>query len=1064
MLHSLKTILACLILSLTLYAQAPADVYVANTGNDSTGTGTYANPYATIDKARQAIDTIVAASGCGGGGRTTAYTVALRGVNTPSGFGSLLTATGAQLAAGTYYQGATTLTKPLTFGAGDNGCAGFPVVYQSYPGETALISGGIRATGWSTTGFTCTGTCTQYKVVLSSTQPFFETLYYNGVRRFRPRVGAAVNNTCGTSGATCPNLGVYYREQGQVTPSWNSTFAYLTGNLTVRLAVTYIALANNTNSQPPSANWATYTGGVTSLVQNADACTGCGSSPNPTSNTGCGASPCIDRFRYGTIGSPAISQWHNILVPAAGLTYNITSNGITVAANQVTVTTTTGSVARIGQQVSLASISGCTTVANGSNVGVINSITGTTVTYAFTAANQTCGGASGTITFQDPQNDVVLQNWEFYTAPRLRIAGVDTTAGEQILSFNGTFQSSGGNFGPLDSHRFVIENEQDDLTNFIVLPQQWFVDRSSGRPWTLYYNAANGENPNTDEVEIPWMPQVLEANALQFVTFRGLVFKNDNFLIPYNSYIDNQGEPTIPGAVDCQNCQNVIFEFNGFTNTVGDGLEMLPCVNANSSGWCTAVNASAVNANLKVQHNSFWDCGSICLQIGSQNATSDTDTIVPHGVSVTDNLLDGWGRVIPAAFGLNVLDSNTLFIKYNDAMDGYHSALSVCVPACQNGTTNSKGVFNVTASYNHFWNCMQGVTDDGGCLYFAIGGGNGGVQSGTSNIMWNNRVHDVNDPGAIGPQEPTPNGGHCLYLDNMSANVDVEFNVAYRCSSAGMFLSKGVGSGGPNGTNNINNNLFAYTRQAALTTGTPTAWFANTDATSCANNLRQHFNYSKNIIFFDRTYLSSGTGAFKLTSGCAYACTGTYLGFQGFANNLYFKNCGVSNTCPADSGSQTASAGLFASDVCAFHVAATGNSTVQGVGGSCTNSPNSWKYGSFANWTGGAVATDPSSCGGSGSVTADVQSTGEDAGSLSGDAGPNGSVIPWTNAGQQGYPNDNYLLSTGAALTSIGFNFAQTNSTLNTAGRFTNTSFLPAVVATYVVSTFDPSHTNNGDF
>lgn len=1059
---SLRCLLFIALVPAGVLAQTP-DVIVSTAGSDA-GSGTLASPYKTADKARQAINTIVSASGCGGGGRTTPYIVAFRGMPTANGFASLVAGTGAQLAAASYYQGSSGLAKSLTFTSADNGCAGFPIIYESYPGETAIISGGIQVTNWLPTGYTCGGLCTQYSATLSSTQPYFETLYYSGVRRFRPRLGAATNNSCGTSGAICPNLGPYYRQQGEITTNWSSTFAYVTGDVTTRTAVNYVALANNTNSPPPSANWATYTGAITSLVQNADACTGCGASPNPTSNSGCGASPCIDRLRYGTIAAPAISQWNNILVPAAGITYSIATNGVALTSNIVTVTPSTGTVARIGQQVTLTGLTGCSTVSNGLQALPISSITSTTFSFSLTAANQAaCGGSGATLTLQDPRNDVALQTWEFYTAPRMRIAGVDTTAGEQIISFNGSFASSGGNFGPLDSHRFVIENEQDDITHFIVLPQQWFVDRSSGRPWTLYYNAAPGENPNSDEVSIPWMPQVIEANALQYVIFRGLVFKNDNFLIPYNSYIDNQGEPTIPGAVDCQNCQNVTFEFDGFTNTTGDGLEMLPCVDANSSSWCTSLNSSAVNANLNIQHNSFWDCGSICLQIGSQNATSDTDTIVPHNVSVIDNLFDGWGRIVPAAFGFNLLDSNGVFIKYNDGIDGYHSALSVCVPACQNGTTNSHGVFNVTASFNHFRNCMQGVTDDGGCLYFAIGGGGGGTQSGTANRIWNNRVHDVSDPGAIGSQEPSPNGGHCIYLDNMSGNADVEFNVAYRCSSAGMFLSKGVGSSGPNGAHLINNNLFAYTRSAGFTTGTPTAWFSTADATSCANNLRQHFNFTRNILFFDRTYLSSGSG-FRITSGCAYACTGTYLGFQNFATNFYFKNCGTTNTCTADSGSQTAGSGLFASDVCAFHVSATGDSTTQGTAGTCTNSPNAWKFGSFTNWTGGAVATDPSSCGGSGSVTADVQSTGEDAGSLTGDAGPNGSVIPWTNAGQQGYPNDNYLLSSGAALTSIGFNFAQTNATLNSAGRFTNTSFLPSVVQTYVVSTYDPSHTNNGDF
>lgn len=47
------------------------------------------------------------------------------------------------LRGGIYY-----LTEPLTFGPEDSGNEQRPVVYKSYPGETAFLSGGKRITGW----------------------------------------------------------------------------------------------------------------------------------------------------------------------------------------------------------------------------------------------------------------------------------------------------------------------------------------------------------------------------------------------------------------------------------------------------------------------------------------------------------------------------------------------------------------------------------------------------------------------------------------------------------------------------------------------------------------------------------------------------------------------------------------------------------------------------------------------------------------------------------------------------------------------------------------------------
>ncbi len=98
---------------------ASADYYVAAEGSDS-NPGTLLLPFATIDKARQAVRPRIAS------GMTKDITVMMRG--------------------GTYY-----ISNTVAFTAADSGVNGHRVVYRSYPGEVPVIDGGVPITGWAET-------------------------------------------------------------------------------------------------------------------------------------------------------------------------------------------------------------------------------------------------------------------------------------------------------------------------------------------------------------------------------------------------------------------------------------------------------------------------------------------------------------------------------------------------------------------------------------------------------------------------------------------------------------------------------------------------------------------------------------------------------------------------------------------------------------------------------------------------------------------------------------------------------------------------------------------------
>jgi len=154
-------------------SSSPASItfYVAQNGNDSwsgllpaPNAGNTDGPFASLDHARAAIQPVSKAG-------TAQVNVQIR--------------------AGTYYLPATEM---LT--AADSGSATTPVVYQNYPGESPVISGGMRVQGWANTGGNT------WKAALSASTQYFENLYYNGTRRLRPRLGGS--------------LGTYYRVAGTV--------------------------------------------------------------------------------------------------------------------------------------------------------------------------------------------------------------------------------------------------------------------------------------------------------------------------------------------------------------------------------------------------------------------------------------------------------------------------------------------------------------------------------------------------------------------------------------------------------------------------------------------------------------------------------------------------------------------------------------------------------------------------------------------------------------------------------------------------------------------------------
>jgi hypothetical protein len=655
--------------------------------------------------------------------------------------------------------------------AADSGSAATQIVFENYPGEAPVISGGMRVQNWTNPRGNV------WKTTLPASTNYFENLFYNGVRRLRPRLGATMSAS---------PLGAYYRT-----------------------AKTVYLNAPGPPAAAPNASCAAYV-------------------------TGSGWE-CFDRFQY-TPSDPIASTWKNF-APSAG---------------------------------------------------------------------NPCGQPSGNTAIA---GDIEVLVWEQFSTSKLRIGCIDTTNHVVYLTGpTGFSQANASEAGFITGNRYLVDNVQDELTQ----PGQWFLDHST-TPWTLTYLANPGENPNTDLVMVPQLPQVLAASNLQYVTFQGLTFEHDNYTVPAAGHKSSELESDIGAAVSFQNSQHITFDSGIVTQTSGSGLEFIPCINANSPAYCVANNINAVVANNLIQNSAFYDIGVVAIRIGNPFQPEDTDANVPQSNTVQNNVVEGYGRTIPASFGIGQGMGHDNVYTHNDVYDGYHCAISTSQSIGDTTVPSGMGNANNVISFNHVYNLLQGIMNDGGSI--RIDGGNA-VFTAAGNKILNNKIHDVSDASIM---DSNGYGGNGVYLDNNTGLVDVENNLVYRVSGFTVYTPHGPAA--PNQANIIKNNILALGRLAMVSVNFP---YGN----GVPATIPQTFNITNNLFYFDRS--NNSAPKFWVQGGCVYAGGAPFTQFQQWNANLYWRTDGA-----------------FASDAKAFEVQPNAGT---GPDAPCSGNTNDWTFYAFAAW------------------------------------------------------------------------------------------------------------------
>ena len=425
---------------------------------------------------------------------------------------------------------------------------------------------------------------------------------------------------------------------------------------------------------------------------------------------------------------------------------------------------------------------------------------------------------------------------------------------------------------------------------------------------------------------------------------------------------DQNTEFTLSVAVDCESCQHVTFDGITVRHTSTSGIMI-----TSASG-----NSGEPARDDLIENSAFYDMGDSGIRIGHGATRSDKHDNVVQFVSVRNNIVQGYSRVLPDGQGISLSSGHDIEFVHNDIGDGYHNGLAICFFGCIGGMHEANGS-NILSAYNHIWDSMQGITSDGGTLYYNVGDAGG---SGSGNKILNNLVHDTTDAGII-DGFPGGYGGRGIYLDNMTAGVDVENNVVYRMNQDVAWMSRGPAPGQPGNT--FNNNILAYGRRSM---------FHGAEWPAGCIKPSDRATVTHNIFYFDRDESQD----FTVMQGCSYSCGLAYNQFLNFQGNLYWRV-----------------GGGFANDPKGFHLI---TKTPADARQQCTGRPADWTNLSFADWQSNK---QPVEWGPPGGVKEDTEGTA--------------SVDP--KFGHTGKPADFLLHSNPMP----GFDYTKTNDTILHAGR-----------------------------
>ncbi|MCQ2472469.1 MAG: right-handed parallel beta-helix repeat-containing protein [Clostridia bacterium] len=427
-------------------------------------------------------------------------------------------------------------------------------------------------------------------------------------------------------------------------------------------------------------------------------------------------------------------------------------------------------------------------------------------------------------------NDIVVRILHWWKDEILPVKGYDSSTG--LLEF-----TRRTNMRINKNDRFFLENVFAALNE----PEEWYFDKSEG---VLYYVPNEGESAENLTLWGGSLETLVKVSGVDSISFEGIVFRGNGYTLRAGGDMSSQA------AYDAKPC--LFYEdTHNFTVKNCEFKDLASC----------AVFMGSVVTDAKIENCIFSNIGAQAVYIRGENVPVESERVTKN-ITVTNNLISGYGKVFFNAVAVLVIHANSVDITHNEIHDGYYTAISV----------GWVWGYDYTVTYNNkicdnlIYNIGQGWLSDMGGIYTL------GNQPNT--VISGNVIHNV----AADPDEGGY-GGWGVYLDEGSSYILVENNLAYACGSDSYHLHYGS-------YNTVRNNIFAlsgesqvrvvssFKRSVANDGGRKTADFINNiiltngkaRTFSCHDDKRAYAD--ENNIFWDATYgdelyTSSGTDAKK---------------------------------------------------------------------------------------------------------------------------------------------------------------------------------------------------------
>ncbi|HEY3780373.1 MAG TPA: right-handed parallel beta-helix repeat-containing protein [Fimbriimonadaceae bacterium] len=387
-------------------------------------------------------------------------------------------------------------------------------------------------------------------------------------------------------------------------------------------------------------------------------------------------------------------------------------------------------------------------------------------------------------------DDVEVCAFHIWSMSRNRIKSVDAATNTVTFKAPTGYEASWDDF--TKGNRYLVENVKEALSD----PGEWYLDRPTG---VLTYIPEPGETPENIDVEAPVSPylvgfegDVKSKKWVSGITLKNLNFEGGNWNLSPTGRNYPQAEADLSGEVRFSGARSCSLEKCSIRHTGEYGVDI--------GQGCRDV---AVN-QCKLE-----DLGAGGVKIGEQTWEHDENLLTSH-CTVSDSVINGGGRMHPAAVGVWVGQNPFIQVVGNTIHDLYYTGVSVG----WSWGYQANGAHDNTVSNNRISDIGQGVLSDMGGIYTL------GPQAGT--VLSGNRIHDVYSFSY---------GGWGIYPDEGSSNLSITGNCVFRCKSAGFHQHYGE-------NNKVSNNIFAL----------------NGDSQIMRTRAEDHlsFSFDNNIVYWEK--------------------------------------------------------------------------------------------------------------------------------------------------------------------------------------------------------------------